>query len=147
MCKPGVKTALLGTVRVCLMAAIMVPWSSISAQLGKPAPRQPTALPPQVMLPDITSVVLYISPILLPGTIPGDPNLPSGVQGGREVDGSVTLRVNAPAGGAVIALLSGNTTLLRVPATVTVPAGASSAKFRYDLLPVSEPTTGTVSAR
>jgi hypothetical protein len=89
----------------------------------------------------LVSVILYFPPI----NLGGGPPPPPGPQGGREAEGAVILSRNAPAGGAVITMSSGNTALLHVPATVTVPAGASSVKFRYDPLPVAEPTTVTVT--
>ena len=49
--------------------------------------------------------------------------------GGNGVTGTVTLTAPAPAGGVVVALSSNNTLLVTVPATVTVPAGQTSATF------------------
>ncbi len=51
------------------------------------------------------------------------------VIGGTPVTGTVTLSAAAPAGGAVVALSSSNTTLVTVPASVTVAAGNTSAAF------------------
>lgn len=128
------RSARLGAVAVCLMAVLM-PLSSVEAQvIGKPGLRQPA-------VPDLVSLILYVPPINLGGGPPSP-----GPQGGREAEGAVILSGNAPAGGAVITLSSRNTALLHVPATVTVPAGASSVKFRYDPLPVTEPTTVMASA-
>lgn len=53
----------------------------------------------------------------------------SRVIGGTPVTGTVTLSAAAPAGGAVVALSSSNTTLVTVPASVTVAAGNTSAAF------------------
>jgi trimeric autotransporter adhesin len=63
---------------------------------------------------------------------------PSTVVGGTPSTGSVILGTPAPAGGAVVTLSSSNTALVRVPANVTVPAGATSATFTA--------TTSTVTA-
>lgn len=129
------RSARLGTVMACLMAAMM-PLASAEAQvIGKPGLRQRA-------VPDLVSLILYFPPI----NLGGGPPPPPGPQGGREAEGAVILSGNAPAGGAVITLSSGNTALLHVPATVTVPAGANFVKFRYDPLPVAEPTTATASA-
>lgn len=46
--------------------------------------------------------------------------------------GTVTLTAAAPAGGAVVTLESGNPEVARVPASVTVAAGATSAAFAVD---------------
>ena len=128
-------TARLVTLAVCLMAALM-PLSSGRAQvIGQPGGRQRA-------VPDLVALILYLPPI----NLGGGPPPPPGPQGGREAEGTVVLSGNALSGGAVITLSSGNTALLHVPATVTVPAGANSVKFRYDPLPVTESTTATASA-
>jgi hypothetical protein len=125
----------------------------------RPAPAAPPPVPPppppppaapnpavaavrQLASPDLVALILYIPPI----NLGGGPPPPPGPQGGREAEATVMLSGSATGSGALIALSSGNTALLHVPATVTVPAGANSVKFRYDPLPVTEPTTATVSA-
>jgi hypothetical protein len=60
--------------------------------------------------------------------------------------GSVTLPAAAPAGGAVVALESSNTDVGRVPASVTVAAGATTATFVVDTSTVSTRTTITIGA-
>src|SRR6266446_3731163 len=52
---------------------------------------------------------------------------PASVTGGNSSTGTVTLSGPAPSGGAQVALSSSNTTAARVPASVTVAAGATSA--------------------
>src|SRR5437016_2283822 len=76
-----------------------------------------------------------------PGTPPGGPPPPASltlssvtltpttVNGGVPSTGLVTLSGAAPSGGAVVTLSSSNTSVATVPASVTVPAGASSARF------------------
>lgn len=54
---------------------------------------------------------------------------PTSISGGGTVTGTVLLTGPAPAGGAVIALTSSSPGIVPVPATVTVPAGATSARF------------------
>jgi hypothetical protein len=63
---------------------------------------------------------------------------PSTVAGGSSSAGTVTLTQTAPTGGMVVALSSTDTTVLTVPASVTVAAGASSASFTVST------TTGSV---
>lgn len=63
---------------------------------------------------------------------------PSTVTGGNSSKGTVTLTGAAPSGGALVALSSGNASVASVPASVTVPAGATSAAFSV--------ATGTVTA-
>jgi hypothetical protein len=54
---------------------------------------------------------------------------PASVVGGNTSQGTVTLTAAAPSAGAVVALSSGNTAVATVPASVTVPGGATSASF------------------
>ncbi len=53
---------------------------------------------------------------------------PTVVAGGGSVQGTITLSTSAPAGGAVV-MLSSSSASVSVPATVTVPEGATSATF------------------
>lgn len=68
----------------------------------------------------------------------------SSVVGGVSVTGTVGLSAPAPAGGAVVTLSAGDP--LSVPASVTVPAGASSATFRVSTRLVGGTIPGTVTA-
>lgn len=52
---------------------------------------------------------------------------PATVQGGAAVSATVTLTAPAPSGGAVVSLTSNNTSAAIVPATLTVPAGVTTA--------------------
>lgn len=51
------------------------------------------------------------------------------IVGSNPANGTVTLRVPAPPGGTTIQLASNNSAVASVPATVTVPAGATAATF------------------
>ncbi|HYG65618.1 MAG TPA: hypothetical protein VEL74_23750, partial [Thermoanaerobaculia bacterium] len=55
--------------------------------------------------------------------------LPTRVTGGESATGTVTLDGPAPAGGAVVTVESGSTASAWTPASVTVPAGATTASF------------------
>jgi hypothetical protein len=68
------------------------------------------------------------------------------VTGGAPANGTVRLNGPAPGGGAVVALSSGNTSLVTVPASVTVPAGQTAAAFTANTQPVSQFTGVTISA-
>lgn len=70
---------------------------------------------------------------------------PNAVAGGLNTTGKVTLSGAAPIGGAVVLLSNGNPKA-SMPATVTVPAGASSVTFVATTTPVTATTSGTVSA-
>jgi hypothetical protein len=71
---------------------------------------------------------------------------PTSVVGGNSSTGTVTLSGPAPAGGTQVALSSSNTTAARVPASVTVAAGATSATFTVGTSVVSASTAVTISA-
>src|SRR5262245_28516001 len=62
------------------------------------------------------------------------------VIGGNTVTGTVTLLGPAPAGGVVVTVMSSDTALARPPASVLVPAGATSATFGITTSAVSTPT-------
>ena len=86
---------------------------------------------------------------LQPGTQTG-PTLtalslnPSTVTGGGNSQGTVTL--SAPAQAATVISLTRGSALATIPASVTVPAGASSASFNISTASVTSPATVTISA-
>jgi trimeric autotransporter adhesin len=69
---------------------------------------------------------------------------PGSVSGGGNATGTVTLTTAAPAGGARVLLASSNTAAASVPASVTVPAGATRATFTVTTHSVSSTTTVSV---
>ena len=72
---------------------------------------------------------------------------PTSVTGGAQSStGTVTLSGAAPTGGAVVALSSNNTSAARVPGSVTVAAGATTASFTVSTSAVIAPTTVTITA-
>jgi hypothetical protein len=71
---------------------------------------------------------------------------PTSVTGGNSSTGTVTLSAAAPSGGAIVALSSNNTATARVPPSVTVTAGATSATFTVSTSAVTASTTVTISA-
>jgi hypothetical protein len=86
------------------------------------------------------------------GGPPGSPTLssialnPMSVTGGSPSTGTVTLSGPAPSGGAAVSLSGDNTTAATVPASVTVPAGASSATFTVSTSSVTTATSVNISA-
>ena len=60
--------------------------------------------------------------------------------------GTITLTAAAPSGGAVVRIESSLTEVVKVPASVTVPAGSTTATFRIDTATVSTRTTATITA-
>jgi hypothetical protein len=71
---------------------------------------------------------------------------PSSVIGGSTSTGTVALNGPAPAGGAIVALSSSNSSAAQVPASVTVAANATTATFTVTTSPVSSNTPLTLSA-
>jgi hypothetical protein len=71
---------------------------------------------------------------------------PTSVTGGNSSTGTVTLSGAAPSGGAIVTLSSSNTTAARVPSSVTVVAGATSATFTVSTNAVGASTTVTIFA-
>jgi subtilase family protein len=71
---------------------------------------------------------------------------PTSVNGGSPSTGSVTLSGLAPTGGALVSLSSSDATAATVPATVTIPAGVTSAAFTVTTLAVTASTPITISA-
>ena len=71
---------------------------------------------------------------------------PSSVSGGKTAIGTVTLSGPAPTGDAVVTLTSSNSSVVAVPATVTVSAGATSAVFTASTRTVKRTKTAIVKA-
>ena len=73
-------------------------------------------------------------------------SFPGNVPGGNATVGTVTLGAAAPSGGSVVALSSANPGLVAVPASVTVPAGQTSASFAVNTASVTTTTPVVISA-
>ena len=71
---------------------------------------------------------------------------PGSVIGGNSSTGTVTLNSAAPSGGAVVTLTSSNSSLAAVPATVTVPAGSTTANFTISTTSVATTEQATITA-
>jgi hypothetical protein len=71
---------------------------------------------------------------------------PACVHGGSSSTGTVMLSAPARAGGAVVTLFSNDTSVVTVPMSVTVPAGAQSATFTASTKPVSYSTSVQLAA-
>ncbi|HEX5941585.1 MAG TPA: hypothetical protein VFY66_04875, partial [Anaerolineales bacterium] len=70
---------------------------------------------------------------------------PTDVIGGQTSQATLTLSGPAPAGGAVV-MLSSSQAAASVPASVTVPEGALSARFTVNTTPVPSATSVTIAA-
>ena len=71
---------------------------------------------------------------------------PATVTGGATSSATVTLMAAAPAGGALVSLASSNTAAATVPATLTVPAGVTSATAFVGTSAVGSTSTSVISA-
>jgi hypothetical protein len=91
-----------------------------------------------------TTITLTVTPPPLP-TVSSLTLDPANVIGGSQSSGTVTLSGPAPAGGAQV-LLSSSNGAARVPSSVTVPAGATSATFTVNTSIVLLSTSTTISA-
>ena len=87
------------------------------------------------------TAMLTVNPIVV-SSVSLDPSAVLGGSGNST--GTVTLNANAPTGGATVTLTSSNAGAATVPATVLVPAGASSATFTVTSLVVSTATNVTI---
>jgi len=81
-----------------------------------------------------------------PASLQGVTVTPTSVAGGTNSQGNVTLSAGAPQGGAVVALSNDMPGVAGVPASVTVPAGTTSATFTVMTTSVSATTAVTISA-
>ena len=71
---------------------------------------------------------------------------PSSIQGQGQPQATVTLASAAPDGGALVLMTTSNSTVARVPATVTVAGGSRSATFLVDTSTVLAATAVTITA-
>ena len=71
---------------------------------------------------------------------------PQPASGGSTATGTVGLDPPAPAGGTLVTLTSGNPAVVSVPASVTVPQGASSANYPITVAPTVNNHTIVVTA-
>jgi len=89
------------------------------------------------------------TPTPSPSPSPGGGTLsisPQTIQSQGQPQATVTLASTAPAGGALVVLSSNDTSTARVPASVTVPAGARSITFMIDTSTVISNTSVVITA-
>jgi hypothetical protein len=132
-----------GTVPVTIPASVTVPAGQTSASFA--IATSPVSAATNVRLSatfngatvnaDLTLFAL-LQQIAFSGNVPG----------GTPATGTVRLGAPAPGGGTVVALASANTSLVTVPASVTVPAGQTTVDFTATTAPVTQTTGVGVSA-
>jgi hypothetical protein len=132
-----------GTVPVTIPASVTVPAGQTSASfpIGTSSVTATTNVRISAAYNGSTFAVdMTLFPLL--GSVLFNGNVP----GGSPATGTVNLSGPAPSGGLVVALSSGNTSLVTVPASVTVPAGQTSVAFTANTQPVTQTTGVVVSA-
>ena len=91
---------------------------------------------------DLTIPVVIQKPVV-PAQVVLDP---ATTTGGTQVNGTVFLNVNAPAGDQIVSLSSSDATVATVPATVTIGEGSNQTGFTVNTLPQATATSATISA-
>jgi len=86
------------------------------------------------------------SPTTSPASLSAVSVSPTSVVGGTAAQGTITLTGGAPSGGAVVTLSSTNASVVSVPASVTVVAGALSVNFGVNTSTVAANTAVTITA-
>src|SRR5207245_938465 len=92
------------------------------------------------------TATLTVTPLPLPTLSSLTLNPTSVIGGAQSSTGTVTLSGPAPAGGAQILLSSSNTGAARVPSSVIVPAGATTATFTVNTSFILFSTSVEISA-
>jgi hypothetical protein len=69
---------------------------------------------------------------------------PVSVIGGNPSVGTITVATPAPSGGSIVQLNSSNTAVAQVPASVTIPAGQTSANFNITTSPTANDSSSTI---
>ncbi len=96
-------------------------------------------------LPKVSAIVVSADDYSLPIALSALSVSPASVVGGSSTQGTVTLSGAAPSGGVAVSL-SDNSAATGVPASVTVPAGSSSAAFEITTSTVDSSTSVGISA-
>ncbi len=92
------------------------------------------------------TTTLAVDPVPPPAGLSSVALSPATVAGGSPAQATVTLTGAAPAGGIVVALSSAAGAVASVPASVTVPAGSTSAPFPVATSAVAASTSVAISA-
>jgi hypothetical protein len=126
------------------LIAVIFATAMFAAACGEDSPPAaptppPTTTPPPVTTPPPT-------PPSGPASLASVTLNPSSVASQGTPEGTVTLTAAAPAGNAVVALMSNNRDIAKVPENVTVPAGATTATFRVETSTVRTPSTVRIEA-
>jgi hypothetical protein len=139
------------TIRLLMIVGVLM-FSFVAARCGSSStPSSPSPTPAPAPAPAPTPAPTPApAPTPTPAPTPAalsSLSLSSGsVVGQSQPIGTVTLTAAASAGGAIVRLESSNITVARVPSSVTVAAGATTATFVVDTATVDTRTTVTFTA-
>jgi hypothetical protein len=128
------------TVKVPITTFIGFPNSTTSVQISAFAGPSIVANGVNVVTGDVKPP-LSLNPVKLNAPIVGGV---ASVVGGTSLTGTMSLNGPAPAGGAFITLVSTDTTVATVPASLVIPAGGTSANFPIATKTVSAITSSNV---
>ena len=132
--------------------AVVVPAGQSSVTVTSPATASTLANPvPNDTAITLTATLAAATPtavITVRPLISGVSVSPSAAKGGTTPlpIGTVTLSQPAPTGGTTVALTSSNLNVATVPATITIPAGATTGTFNVTSLAVAADATTVVTA-
>jgi subtilisin family serine protease len=127
---PGTVTVPAGSSSTTFTATTQPVASNLSATITAAVPEN-----------SLDALLTVIPPVVSALTL-----TPSSLAGGNTSVGKVTLNAAAPAGGKVVTLTSNKPDAV-VPATVTVPEGATTAQFNITTTPVTANTSVTITAK
>ncbi len=137
MADPGTVTVPAGSSSVTVASPVTV------STLANPVPND-TALTLTATLGGATpTAIVTVRPLITGVAI--SPNAAKGGNTPLPV-GTVTLAQGAPAGGATVALTSSNTAVATVPASITIPAGATTGTFTVTTFAVASDATTVITA-
>ncbi len=127
-------------------AAVSIPEGESSASFSLAAGGSTLIAPATVRIYATDGAVsqyasLTVTPVVRLASVSGN-----AVEGGFTTFGTVALNIPAQAGGAVITLTSGNTDLVAVPATVTIPPGFQAYNFSISTGAVTAATNVQITA-
>jgi hypothetical protein len=132
-----------------LVGCLVAPLVAAGCDSSSPAPTAPTPAPaptpPPAPAPTPPPAPTPTPPPAAPAALASLTLSSAEVPGQAQPIGTVTLTAAAPAGGAVVRLES-TATSARVPASVTVAAGQTTATFTIDTSTVESRTSVTISA-
>ena len=144
----GVNLTFLSTnpLLVATPASLTIPEGDTSATFSLPTGGLTLTAPATLRLYATDGAVSQYAPLTLTPVVKLSSVSGNAVEGGFSTNGTIALAIPAQAGGAVVSLTSSDTSLLTVPATVTVPQGYQAYSFAMNTAAVSAITSVPITA-